>query len=335
MRHLQRIRMAAAGIKARFMRPGPIVLLYHRIAAPDRDPFRLAVSPVHFAEQVAVMSRRCDIVPLDQLLQQARGGGCRSCVAITFDDGYVDNLEVARPILARIGAPATVFVATGFLGREFWWDALERIIFRPGGLPPTEPPPVTGRPVRSATAAALARGRRGPATDRRSQDLFLRLHRLLTLLTAGQRGEALAHLADWAGEPLEVLSGARALRPEEVSDLAADGLIRIGAHTVDHPRLSALPEPEQQEQIRASLATVEALAGMPSSAFAYPYGQPGDFDGRTRRCLRALGVEVACAASPGVVGPRTDPLQVPRIWVEDWHEAEFARLLDAWLPSNR
>ncbi len=41
------------------------------------------------------------------------GTGCR--VAITFDDGYLDNLEVAAPILCELGLPFTVFVTSEFV----------------------------------------------------------------------------------------------------------------------------------------------------------------------------------------------------------------------------
>ena len=51
-------------------------------------------------------------------------------VVITFDDGYRDNLLVAKPILEEHGLPATVFVTTGYVGsnRDFWWDELESLL---------------------------------------------------------------------------------------------------------------------------------------------------------------------------------------------------------------
>ncbi len=61
----------------------------------------------------------------------------RSLVAITFDDGYADNLYDALPLLEKHGLPATVFVCTGPVtqGAEFWWDTLERLLLWPTDLP--------------------------------------------------------------------------------------------------------------------------------------------------------------------------------------------------------
>ena len=50
-------------------------------------------------------------------------------VALTFDDGYRDNLINAKPLLVEHEVPASIFLATGYIGkkREFWWDELARL----------------------------------------------------------------------------------------------------------------------------------------------------------------------------------------------------------------
>jgi peptidoglycan/xylan/chitin deacetylase (PgdA/CDA1 family) len=118
---------------------GALALLYHRVAEPDLDPLLLAVSPARFAEHLDVLASR-DVVPLAEL------HGRRDGIAITFDDGYADNLGAAAQ-LAEARMPATVFVTVGLLGEPPWWDVLARVVpeqefaerFRElRALPPTE-----------------------------------------------------------------------------------------------------------------------------------------------------------------------------------------------------
>ncbi len=106
--------------------PSTLVLMYHRIAAAPRDPFWLTVTPDHFAEHLEVLARRAAVVPLTAV----RSAESRRRVAITFDDGYRDNLVEAAPALAAQSMPATVFVTTRIFAdpRPFWWDALEHLV---------------------------------------------------------------------------------------------------------------------------------------------------------------------------------------------------------------
>jgi peptidoglycan/xylan/chitin deacetylase (PgdA/CDA1 family) len=108
------------------MPEGTLVLLYHRVAHLDHDPYGFAVHPDRFAEQCDVLRRRGDVVPLRD------ANGTRSQVAITFDDGYADNCREACDILAAAGLPATFFITAGRLGQrsEVWWDRLEQIVTR-------------------------------------------------------------------------------------------------------------------------------------------------------------------------------------------------------------
>jgi peptidoglycan/xylan/chitin deacetylase (PgdA/CDA1 family) len=106
------------------------ILLYHRVARLESDPQQLAVDPERFDAQLTALRATCTPVALVDVpgLLRARRLPKRP-VAVTFDDGYRDNLVTAKPLLERHGVPATVFVASGYVGsgREFWWDELERL----------------------------------------------------------------------------------------------------------------------------------------------------------------------------------------------------------------
>lgn len=91
------------------------VLVYHTISSPlaplvaDAD-----ISPENFERQLQWLARWRRVVTLDETLKSPR----RNVVALTFDDGYRDNLTVALPLLEKFQLPMTIFVAAGFLGRE-------------------------------------------------------------------------------------------------------------------------------------------------------------------------------------------------------------------------
>ena len=85
---------------------------------------QLCVAPGRFAEHMAVLRNNYNPVPLSQICQWDFS---KNTVVVTFDDGYVDNLLWAKPILERFDIPATIFVTTGYVEdkRPFWWDELE------------------------------------------------------------------------------------------------------------------------------------------------------------------------------------------------------------------
>jgi peptidoglycan/xylan/chitin deacetylase (PgdA/CDA1 family) len=98
----------------------PLALAYHGVAdvPPRRDPHGLFVRPADLRRHVErLRAWEYRLVPFGELAAAARGGAASGLAALTFDDGLVDNLETLVPLLAELEAPATVFVASGLLGR--------------------------------------------------------------------------------------------------------------------------------------------------------------------------------------------------------------------------
>ena len=116
------------------------ILMYHRIGDPGCDPWGLAVRPERFAEHLNVLRRNARPIGLRRLAKELGEGTLKpGAVAVTFDDGYANNLYEAKPLLERHEVPATVFVTSGMVGREreFWWDELEAILLASRELPQT------------------------------------------------------------------------------------------------------------------------------------------------------------------------------------------------------
>lgn len=308
----------------------PTILMYHRVAVERSDPWGLCVSPRNFAEQLDVLSTHASVLPLAQLQRRIGDGtAAPGSVAITFDDGYADNLLAAAPLLARLALPATVFVTTGYSdqGREFWWDELDRILLEPGVLPAVLEVEIAGTPHRldlgrSSHYLAAEAGRHDswrayvsePPTERHAA--YLATWERLVALPDADRWTALCALAVAAGGGQAPRRARRQLSVAEIEALANGGLVDIGAHTVTHPALPLFTGAVQRWEIRESGRSLEEILGRPVPGFSYPHGQ---FTDETVRLVRDAGFTHACAATPG---PHTasgdpDPFRLGRLMVPD------------------
>lgn len=334
---------------------GPLVLLYHRVNRAGVDPWSLAVTSENFSEQMAALRHRgADVVPLARIAQAVRdrdGGfltarrGRPRRVAITFDDGYADNLYAARPVLDRFEMSATVFVVPHNIenSRPFWVDLLGELLLGGGSrcLPPRLQLELCGEPIRlTLTGARGAPAPDGAAPDWRAwerprnpnQAAYQALYSLLVRQPPASRDQALGALCESVGVSAAELSArcseARPMTRDEVRRLRQGGRIEIGAHTVNHPCLAALPPGDQRAEVEAGRIRAEALAGGPVGAFAYPYGRPRlDYTDETVRVVREAGFECACANFCGAAGRWSDPFALPRVQVQDWGGDEFVRRL--------
>ena len=138
MRAVRRLARVAQRLPAR--RPRAVVLVYHRIGTGAIDPWQLTVDPEVFAGQMETLARDWSPMSLAQLVDGFRRHLLpERAVAVTFDDGYADNLEVAAPILFEHAIPATLFVATDLIdaGGAPWWDELASLLLEPARLPST------------------------------------------------------------------------------------------------------------------------------------------------------------------------------------------------------
>lgn len=325
-RAARRLRTSFGRIAERWAR-GPAILLYHRIAADGHDPFGLCVSPAHFAAQLDLLAADYQPVRLEELVARVRAGeATRREVAITFDDGYRDNLEVALPMLQRRGIPATFFIASGHVasGRAFWWDRLESAWLRNRRLRPRIVVPMGERTEVLDSEGDWDGASSVPGGMTPRQHAFHRLHEGLIALPARARDAALAALVDASPEGGGAAPSPRAMTANEVQAIAADPRMEIGAHSVNHPMLTTLGVEERRAEIRQSLADLEAMVGRPIRAFAYPYGY---FDEATVAEARRQGVEYACTCVPRRVRRTDDPLRLPRIEARNCGAEEFGRAL--------
>lgn len=296
--------------------PRPVILMYHRVALVQHDPWGLAVDPERFEEQIAYAKQHRSPMSVDEFVERLRTKTLpANAVALTFDDGYCDNLINARPVLARYGVPATLFLATGFIDQDapFWWDELATMI-----LASTRPvhdqhvladETVTldwGEPERSDTTGEW-RAWNEPQTPR--QRAYLAIWRRLRLATAEQGDLAMNTLRQRFGTATDSLG--RPLNSNEIRTLLCDGLVQLGAHTVTHPALTSLDRLERRREIVDSRNRCRELTAKSVNGFAYPYG---DMNVKVQRDVASLGFSWACSTQ-GSFAEQQHIYALPRIAV--------------------
>lgn len=300
--------------------PHTLVLMYHRIAPTRGDRLGLAISPEHFAQQLEVLTRIAQITTLSSLDDAPMPWhGERPRVAITFDDGYVDNLLHAEPVLARFRAPATVFIATSLIGdKAFWWDDLADIILGDHPLPATLKIRI-GEDIFESDCHGAAR-----------KQLFATLQQKLKAVDHESQLEAISRLRETIAGPIEIDPCARPMTQDELLLLSESKFVAIGAHTLTHPSLPNLSPADQLAEIAGSREACERMLGYTPDSFAYPYGDLGP---QTPDLVAKAGFARACSTRPDLNFTGTSPLLIPRFGSGNWNGAAFERhLRREWLP---
>jgi peptidoglycan/xylan/chitin deacetylase (PgdA/CDA1 family) len=316
---MKRIRRWTRRIRLRLQAHG-VILLYHRVAEIDADPQLLCVSPRHFQEHLEILRARCQPMSLGDLMQALADGRLPGRFAVvTFDDGYADNLHNAKRLLIGAGIPATVFVATGYLGsgREFWWDELEQLL-----LPAGESNAARWNVLEKSAPSAR---------HERYRELCAQLPRM----SVNDRSRTMADLMRELGSDVRTRPSHRILAAEDVGKLVEGGLVAVGAHAISHPLLSALSADEQRREVGGSKARLEEILGRPVRSFSYPFGYRGSYTAESVRIVREAGFGCACANFTGVVARGADQFELPRFLVRDWNGDEFARRLNAFFDGAK
>lgn len=237
--------------------PTAVVLLYHRVAVINNDVNLLSVAPDKFEHQLGYLKTKFKIIGLGEMAKDLQFGRIKNnSLAITFDDGYADNLHNALPILEKYNIPATVFVTTGKIGddKPFFWEE---------------------------NMADKDRG--------------------------------------------------RCVTSEELKLLARTPLIEIGAHTVNHPKLSKITIDEQEKEINESRNALEQILGKPIKSFAYPFGGKGTFDEDTVSLVIKNDFDYACTNIHRRINKSTFLHAIPRFIIRDWTVEELKKEIKKWL----
>jgi peptidoglycan/xylan/chitin deacetylase (PgdA/CDA1 family) len=298
---------ARGGAKAKLS-----ILIFHRVM---REPDPLLPGEPSAAQFDALMRHVRSTyrpMPLSEAVEALQRGTLpAAALAVTFDDGYADNLTLAAPILQRHGIPATVFIATGYLDHGCMWN--DRVIeaFRN-----TRKDELDLEMLQLGKQAVDSTGARRAAIDR--------VLNTLKYLPGPQRDDHADAVLRAAGvaAPRGLM-----LTREAVPSLARMG-VDVGAHTVSHPILAELPKTQAWDEILASKHELEQLTSHAVSLFAYPNGKPGrDYTPEHVAMVRRAGFTAAVSTRWGAATRTTDLLQLPRFTPWTRHPLKFDLLM--------
>ncbi len=317
------------------------VLMYHRVAKPPSDVWKIAVDPSNFEQHAQILQKKYRVVSLHELAAaRAHKALKKNTVALTFDDGYVDNFLVAKPILDHYQLPATFFIASGGIDQpsEFWWDELEHIVLFTEALPPLFSSTIAGQATEFALGAEaqLSRALRqqhqrwdacteAPPTQRAG--LFLQLWQQLRPLAQAEQQLHLQHLRRWAGVAPSARPDYGSMSSAQLQSLGRGGLHTIGAHTVSHPALAFHAPAYQRRELVENRAFLEKILAKQVDLVAYPYG---NYSRETMAVAAAAGFRVGFTTEPKAVRHQSDTYCLGRFQVANVPGPSFAQQLRQW-----
>lgn len=289
-----------------------LTLFYHRINNLENDYHRLCVSPENFRQQIQYLKNNYQVLRFEEDWNLTNS----DAVTITFDDGYLDNLEYAVPILEEFEIPATIFVSTGTMdqSKELWWDELEYLIFCGDNIPP----------YFELHDNEFGYRWRTDAWDYRS-NCYKSLHYLMKFFVGlDKRENWLKQLWEWRGLKRTPRKENLTVSQEECKKLDASKMITIGAHTVSHPALAALSKEEQESEIKTSIDILAGVLRKKITLFSYPFGGYGtDFNEDSMEICRKYGILKAASTDSLLWDSSISSYKIPRKVVRNWDMLEF------------
>jgi peptidoglycan/xylan/chitin deacetylase (PgdA/CDA1 family) len=261
----------------------------------------------HLEKELPYLMRNYQILTIDEVIRHLKSGvGFRKpSVAITFDDGYLDNYTLAYPVLKKHGVPATVYLSTGLIGtsQRIWTDQIEFMLLET-------------RKNQFSVPRLLGEKELRIKTKKEKEQVSNGITEALKKRPDAERTEIMRQLF----ESLEINDNHGKnceervmLNWDEVQKMAKNG-ITIGSHSHTHPILSRMPIQKGKEEIFESKKIIEENLGIKVKHFAFPNGKEEDFNEELRDYCRDIGFESVASVIYGTNNAsKGDPLNLKRI----------------------
>ncbi|WP_214365484.1 polysaccharide deacetylase family protein [Pseudonocardia sp. H11422] len=297
-----------------------IVLGWHNVRPTWCFPAAPGAGEKGLEQQLKMLRTLANVVPLESALRDLMEGRPLPprAVAITFDDGYADNLELAGPILRRLGLPATCFLVPGILNGDTspWW---ERLAFA----------------FTEATADQLEWKDAIHALPDREQrySVFKRVAEDLKLVDRHERDAAIDDLTERLAP-----TGTYDLRSQFLDWDGARKLqeyMTIGSHTMYHAILSRESAQAQHDDLAESRRQLRDRLGADIDVLAYPNGKRVDYTADTIAAAEKAGYAYSITTRNGRTTRDAAPHEIPR-WVMNPHRGpvDFAKIVKHLVRSR-
>ena len=251
-----------------------VILNYHRARGGDIR------SHLHY------LRRHYRVLHLEEALQELYAPRSKDTsprrdkrmpLVLTFDDGYHDNYTHLFPHVCQLQIPITLFLIPGYLEHEeyFWWGEGRRLVRRAEAKEVI----VDGQVYRLdqgndrvVLAKVIDTHLRHAPSVREREAFLVSIRQMLTVSSSVTLEE----------------EGDRPLTWAEVQKMEESGWVSYGAHTMHHPILAYLSEPDEvMYEVSACRKVLEERLGHPISTFAYPVGRAEHIgDRRSTSCAR-------------------------------------------------
>lgn len=283
-----------------------VVFGWHNVERTWYYSPRRGSGPRGLTQQLRVLRKFANVLPLESALADLTAGRPLPprAVALTFDDGYRDNLTVAGPILRDLELPATCFLVPGLLSRtsRAWWEELAHALAHATAEEITWEQrryQLRTTAERRAALSPLAQGLKD--RDRTSRDAAV--DEIVELLAPHRRYRVDEAFMDW--------DEARRLHD----------YMTIGSHTLHHAILSQEDDDAQTADLRSARAQLQERLGVEAPVLAYPNGGASDYGASTQEAARRAGHSHAVTTRPGVNKATTPRFEVRRIMMNPQHGA--------------
>jgi len=283
---------------------GAIILMYHSITNSKNHCFidpAYAMDINNFERQMKFLFKHRYVISMDELSKQLAEGKTpkRGTVAITFDDGYLDNYELAAPILKKYNLPATIYLATGYVSRSEpqWIDQLHWLF-----------------EIRTCHSLNLKENNIYKNFDLGKKCELHRAYSVLVsqLIVSDQKARAalLSHIRNELKPSHEMPR--TTLSWDEIKVMMGKySNIEIGAHTNGHISLTTMDMKSIVEDISTCKREIESQLGYCPKHFSYPYGRTNP---EVRSIVESMNFKSAAVTDPAsLIDINSDLFCLPRL----------------------